>query len=78
MEIFRRAIFIILLICCYQVLMQYEEMYEHHMRQIHLYDVVIRILQKQRYVARRFLWRRACSYVCLSWHADSGTEQKMD
>ncbi len=54
MEIFSRAHFIILLIWCYQLIMQYEEMYEHHMRQCHLYDVVIRILRKQRYAARRF------------------------
>ncbi len=73
--IFCRAIFILLLIWCYQLLMQYKEMYEHHMRQCHLYDVVIRILQKQRYVARRFLWRRACSYVRLPWHADSNIVQ---
>ncbi len=78
MEIFSRAHFIILLIWCYQLIMQYEEMYEHHMRQCHLYDVVIRILRKQRYAARRFLWRRACSYVRPPWHADSGTVQKMD
>ncbi len=47
MEIFRSAIFILLLIWCYQLLTQYEETYEHRMRQCHLYDVEIRILQKQ-------------------------------
>ncbi len=35
MEIFHSAIFIILLIWCYQILTQYEETYEHHMRQCH-------------------------------------------
>ncbi len=55
MEIFHSAIFIILLIWCYQLLTQYEETYEHHMRQCHL--VVIRILWRWRCAARRFRWR---------------------
>ncbi len=31
MVIIRSAIFILLLIWCYQILTQYEEIYEHHM-----------------------------------------------
>jgi len=57
MEIFRSTIFIILLIWCYQLLTQYEETYEHHLIQRHLYDVVIRSLLRRRCAARRFQWR---------------------
>ncbi len=36
MEIFRSAIFILLVIWCYQILTQYEETYEHQMRQCNM------------------------------------------
>ncbi len=63
MEIFRTAIFVLLLILCYSVQTQYEETNEYHMIQCHLYDVVIRILRRRRCAARRFRSERTCSHV---------------
>ena len=66
MEIFRTAIFVLLLILCYSVQTQYEETNGYHMIQCHLYDVVIRILRRRRQLTFVRLPCASCALYVLS------------